>query len=63
MKGKKTLYLAMIVAGVVIVVLALAADYIGIGNAGTPALGLRQIVGAIVGAVVAIAGLILTLRK
>jgi len=62
MKGKKTLYLAMIVAGVVILVLALAADYIGIGGA-MPRFGLRQIVGAIVGAVVAIAGLILTLRK
>jgi preprotein translocase subunit Sec61beta len=62
MKGKKTLYVAMIVAGVVILVLALAADYIGIGGA-TPQLGLLQIVGAIVGAVVAIAGLILTLRK
>ena len=45
-----------------IVVLALAADYIGIGGA-MPRFGLRQIVGAIVGAVVAIAGLILTLRK
>jgi len=63
MKGKKTLYIAMIVAGVVILALALAADTIGIGNVGTPALGPRQIVVAIVGAVVAIAGLILTLRK
>lgn len=62
MKSKKTLYLAMIVAGIVIVVLALAADYIGIGGA-MHRLGLLQIVGAIVGAVVAIAGLILTLRK
>ena len=62
MKSKKTLYLGLIVVGVVILVLSLAADYVGIGG-GSLTFGPRQIVGTIVGIVVAVAGLILTLRK
>jgi hypothetical protein len=52
----------MIVVGVVILVVSLAADYVGIGG-GTLGVGPRQIVGTILGAVVATAGLILRLRK
>ena len=62
MKNKKALYLGMIVVGILILVLSLAADYIGIGG-GSMGFGPRQIVGTIVGIVVAVAGLILRLRK
>ena len=61
MGGKKTAGIVLLVVGIVILVLALAADPIGIG--GNPEFGRKQIIGTIVGAIVIVVGLILTLRK
>ena len=61
MGGKKTTGIVLLVVGIVILLLSLIADPIGIG--GSPGFGAYQIVGAIVGAVVAIVGLVLTLQK
>jgi hypothetical protein len=61
MGGKKLLGIVLLVVGIVVFVLSLAADPIGIG--GSPRFGLYQIVGTVVGAIAAVAGVILTLRK
>lgn len=61
MGGKKTVGIVLLVVGIVILVLALAADPIGIG--GNPDFGRTQIIGTIVGAVVTVVGLILRLKK
>jgi hypothetical protein len=58
--GKKGLSLILIVVGIIILLSSLLADMIGIG--GYPGIGYKQIIGAIVGAVISIIGLIL-LRK
>jgi hypothetical protein len=60
--NKKTVGIVLLVVGVVILVLSLAADPLGIG-AGNVVFGPRQIVGTIVGAVLAVAGLVLRLRQ
>ena len=60
--NKKTLGVILLVVGVVILILSLAADPLGIG-AGNVVLGPRQIAGTIVGAVLAVGGFILRLRK
>ena len=60
--NKKTLGVILLVVGVVILILSLAADPLGIG-AGNVVFGPRQIAGTIVGAVLAVVGLILRLRK
>jgi len=59
--GGKTAGIVLLVVGIVILVLSLAADSIGIG--GSAGFGPYQIVGAVVGAIVTIVGLILTLKK
>ena len=52
---------ALLVVGIVVLVLSLAAHPLGIGN---PAVfGRNQIIGTVVGAVVAVVGLVLTLKK
>jgi hypothetical protein len=61
MEGKKTAGIVLLVVGIVVLLLSLAADPIGIGT--SPGLGYQQIIGAIVGAVVAVVGLVLTLKK
>jgi HD-like signal output (HDOD) protein len=61
MGGKKTAGIVLLVVGLVVLLLSLSADVIGIG--GSPAFGFRQIVGTIVGAIVAVVGLVLTLKK
>lgn len=58
---KKLLGIVLLVAGIVVLILALAADPIGIG--GSSGFGSYQIVGTVIGAIAAVAGLILTLRK
>jgi hypothetical protein len=55
--GKKGLSLILIVVGIIILLSSLLADMIGIG--GYPGIGYKQIIGAIVGAVISIIGLIL----
>ena len=62
MKGKKTVSIVLLVVGIAILALSLAADYIGIGDA-VPSFGPQQIAGTIVGAIVAVVGLFLMLRK
>lgn len=61
MGGKKTVGVVLLVVGIIILVLSLAADPLGIG--GSPAFGRDQIIGAIVGAIVTVVGLILRLKK
>jgi hypothetical protein len=61
MAGKKTASIVLLVAGVVILVLSLAADLVGIG--GNPIFGRDQIIGVIVGAIVTVVGLVLRLKK
>ena len=58
--GGKTAGIVVLVVGIVVLLLSLLAYPIGIGG---PAFGPYQIVGTIVGAVLAVIGLVLTLRK
>jgi len=51
------LSLILIVIGIIILLVSLLADMIGIG--GYPGIGYKQIIGAIVGAVISIIGFIL----
>jgi hypothetical protein len=55
--GKKGLSLILIVVGIIILLVSLLADVLGIG--GYPGIGYKQIIGAIVGAVISIIGFIL----
>ena len=55
--GKKGLSLLLIVVGIIILLVSLLADVLGIG--GYPGIGYKQILGAIVGAVISIIGFIL----
>jgi hypothetical protein len=61
MGNKKTIGIALIVLGVVVLVVSLAADAIGLG--GAPGFGYRQIIGTIVGVIVAVVGYVLYSRK
>jgi hypothetical protein len=60
MGSKRMVGIVLLVVGVVVLVLALAADMIGLG--GFSGFGRSQIVGAVVGAIAAVVGLVLTLR-
>ena len=55
--GKKGLSLLLIVVGIIILLVSLLADVLGIG--GFPGIGYKQIIGAIVGAVISILGFVL----
>jgi hypothetical protein len=59
--SNKTIGYALIILGVVVLVISLAADTLGIGN--VPGFGWKQILGAVVGAVVALGGVWLALRN
>lgn len=61
MGNRKTLGTIVFVVGIVILALFLLADAIGIGR--TAGFGRDQIVGAIVGAIVAIVGAVLIFRE
>ena len=61
MGSKKTIAIVLLVLGIAILAVSLLADVIGLG--GSPRFGYRQIVGVIVGAVAAIAGLVLARKK
>jgi hypothetical protein len=58
--GGKTVGIVVLVVGIVVLLLSLAADPIGIGGGG---FGPRQIAGTVVGAIVTVVGLVLTLKK
>ena len=59
--NKKNLGIALLVVGIVVLLLSLTADMIGIG--GAPGLGIKQILGAGTGVVVAVVGFFLYSRK
>jgi hypothetical protein len=61
MGAKKTTGIVLFALGAVILVLALAADPIGIG--GSPGFGRRHILGALLGAVLTVVGLALGYKK
>jgi len=61
MDVKKTLGLVLLVVGIAVLVLSLAADPLGIG--GNPIFGRNQIIGTIVGAVAAVVGFVLRRKK
>jgi hypothetical protein len=61
MGNNKTLGIVLLVVGIVVLLLSLAADMIGIG--GAAGFGYKQIIGAIIGAIVAVVGFVLNSRK
>ncbi|MBN1568186.1 MAG: hypothetical protein JXA73_10090 [Acidobacteria bacterium] len=61
MSAKKTISTILLVLGIVALILFALADRIGIGR--NPGYGLQQIAGMIIGAVVAVVGLIMARRK
>ena len=58
--SKKTLGILLVVLGVILVVVSLAADTIGIGSG---AFGPKQIIGTAIGIILALVGVWLALRK
>ena len=61
MKVRKTVGIVLLVVGIIVLALSLAANPLGIGN--PAAFGSRQIIAAVVGAIGAVAGLVLMLIK
>jgi hypothetical protein len=59
--NKKNLGIALLVVGIIVLVMSLAADAIGIG--GAPGFGYKQILGSIAGVVAAVIGYVLYSRK
>lgn len=57
MAKKRTIGLVLLIVGIVVLIVSVAADAIGLG--GSPGFGYKQIVGVAVGAIVAIAGAII----
>ena len=60
--GGKTAGIILLVVGIAVVIVSLLADALGIGS-NPAAFGPQQIAGTVVGAIVAVVGLFLTLRK
>jgi hypothetical protein len=58
MGNKKLISNVLMVAGIILLVLSLAADLIGIGP--VPGFGYKQIIGAVVGAIAALAGYVMS---
>ena len=52
--SKRTIGIGLIVIGVIVLIVSLAADSLGIG--GAPGIGMKQLLGAGVGLVIAIVG-------
>jgi hypothetical protein len=61
MEGKKTAGIVLLVVGIVVLLLSLLADVLGVGT--RAGFGYYQIAGVVVGAIVAVVGLVLTLKK
>jgi hypothetical protein len=59
---KRIAGIVLIVVGIILLLLSLTADLLGVGTS-PGVFGWRQIVGVAVGAIAAVAGLILALRK
>jgi hypothetical protein len=62
MGDKKTIGIALLAVGVIVLIVSLAADAVGVGSA-AGAFGYKQIIGAVVGVIVAVIGFILYSRK
>ncbi len=60
--SNKTIGIALLVLGLVILVVSAAADPLGLGG-GNIVFGPQQIIGTVAGAIVAIVGLIMLFRK
>jgi hypothetical protein len=58
--NKKTIGIVLLVVGVIVSLLFVAADAIGIGD--HPGFGYQQVIGTVVAAIVAVIGLVLALR-
>jgi hypothetical protein len=58
--NSKAIAIVVLVVGIVILLVSVFASPLGLGN---PAFGPRQMIGTVVGAVVAVVGLVLLLRK
>ena len=58
----KTIGLALIIIGVLVLAVSLLADYIGLGS-GPAGIGWKQLLGAGIGLVAAIVGVVLSLRQ
>jgi len=61
MGNNKTIGIALLAVGVVVLIVSLAADVVGIGEAG--AFGYKQIIGAVVGVAAAVVGFVLYSKK
>jgi len=61
MNARKIIGTIVLVVGIVLLIVSATADIIGIG--GNPTFGYAQITGVVAGAVVAIVGFVLLLRK
>ena len=61
MGNKKTIGIALLAAGALVLIGSLAADAIGIG--GAAGFGYKQIIGAVVGVIAAAVGFVLYSRK
>ena len=61
MGTKKIIGIVLLVVGVIVLILSLAADVLGLGN--NPIFGIQQILGTIGGVIVAAVGLVLLLLK
>jgi hypothetical protein len=58
--SKKTVGVVLLVVGIIVLLVSVLADVIGIGN--QTVFGYLQIAAAVVGAIVAVVGLVLTLK-
>ena len=61
MGNKKTMGIALLAVGIIVLIVSLAADVIGVG--GAAAFGYKQIIGAVVGVIIAVIGFVLYSRK
>ena len=61
MGNMKTIGTVLLVAGVILLIVALAADALGIG--GAVGFGYKQIIGAVAGVIVAVVGFVIYSRK
>jgi hypothetical protein len=61
MAKKRTIGLALLIGGIIVLIISVAADAIGLGH--DPGFGNQQTAGTVAGAVVAIVGAILIRRK
>ena len=61
MKGLRIVGIVLLVLGILVLLVSVAADPLGLGV--SPRFGYRQIIGTIAGAIAAVVGLILVLKK